>query len=94
MVWGGGNLHGLYNREPPLPDFEKFMKMAIKKGIVPAWWDEAVHNGEINDFAMTDDWANINYAVEKSDIVEKYDGFAPMRLRMLAEEIYGTHCVG
>lgn len=51
-------------------------------------------NTAIEDTAMTDDWANINYAVEKSDIIEHYDGGTPMLLRMLAEKAYGTSLSG
>lgn len=39
--------------------------------------------------ATTDEWANINYAVEQSDIVEHYDIFTPDILRRIANKVYG-----
>ena len=37
-----------------------------------------------------DDWSNLGHALEKSDIIERYDNQrAPMMLRMLGEKIYG-----
>lgn len=35
-------------------------------------------------------WSDLHCAVEKGDIVEHYgDGMMPMKLRLLAEKIYG-----
>ena len=78
----------LYAKEPPLPDFQVFMKMAAKNKMLPSWWSEE-DNRKIEELALTDKWANINSVVEKSDIIEHYDSTYPMMLRMIAEHVTG-----
>ncbi|KAI1924015.1 hypothetical protein LOZ52_002605 [Ophidiomyces ophidiicola] len=62
----------------------------MRCGVLPSWWspntrkacERLAKNPEGNHF--------IGYAVEKPDIQEKYgDSLMPMKLRMVAEKIYG-----
>lgn len=61
-----------------------------KVGILPMWWDNE-KRGECEDVAMDEEgWLAITSAVEKHDIQEWYgDSLRPMKLRMLAEIVYG-----
>ena len=77
----------LYASEPPLPDFQEFMRLAAKHKVLPTWWEPA-DNVAIEKIAMTDEWANINHAVEKSDIQEQFDSTTPLMLRIIAENVY------
>ena len=77
----------LYASEPPLPDFQEFMRLAAKHKVLPTWWGPA-DNVAIEKIAMTDEWANINHAVEKSDIQEQFDSTTPLMLRIIAENVY------
>ncbi|CZT41962.1 uncharacterized protein RSE6_01787 [Rhynchosporium secalis] len=74
----------------PLPHFRKFLDKAEKKeGILPEWWDMQKRT-MCEKEAVFGTWANINHAVEKSDIVQHYKNpMAPMTLRALGEKIYG-----
>ncbi|KAK0104795.1 hypothetical protein ONS95_005063 [Cadophora gregata] len=87
----GGDAGGLYGGEDPLPDFKEFLNKAEKKeGILPKWWNKDKRK-ECEKVATRDGWANINHAVEKSDIIEHYKNpMMPMKLRVLGEKIYGT----
>lgn len=87
-VWGGGNLHGLYAREEPLPDFKKYLNKAKQAKVLPSWWQPA-NDKELIEMALSDDWANINYAVEKSDITEHYGYGEHVILRYIASLICG-----
>ena len=78
----------LYAKEPPLPDFQEFVKMAAKNKMLPSWWSKE-DNRKMEEMALTDKWANINSTVEKSDIIEQYDSTYPMMLRMIAEHVTG-----
>ena len=40
-------------------------------------------------------WSHLNGAVEKQDIIDEYgDNLMPMKLRLLAEQIYGRKIKG
>ena len=86
----GGNLRGLYNQQDPRPDFHRFLLKVEKKGILPAEWDmekrkecEQLAGSRSNDDGL-------HFAIEKHDVQETYrDLFMPMKLRMLAETVYG-----
>ncbi|KAG6549217.1 hypothetical protein Mapa_009203 [Marchantia paleacea] len=81
--YGGGN---------PLPGFKHYMKQAKKKKILPSWWTSE-DDRKINVTSMSHEWANLNYAVEKSDIEDHYfplnKPFEHVTLRLLAEQITG-----
>lgn len=86
-----GDTRGLYNEDDPLPDFQDFLDQAeAKGGILPSWWSGAKRE-ECEAIAVdTEEWSDLYAAVEKHDIVEHYgDRFMPMKLRVLAEKIYG-----
>jgi hypothetical protein len=85
----GGHNHGIYGNDPPLPVFHDFLTRAKAAGILPQWWNEEKEK-ECERVAMEDEHFNINFAVEKSDIQEhNKDPMMPMRLRMVAEDVYG-----
>ncbi|KAL1849030.1 hypothetical protein Plec18170_007689 [Paecilomyces lecythidis] len=97
-----GDVHGLYAMEDPFDDFEEFLDLAEEQmeeeqhagslkrpGILPKWWCEEKRI-VCEEKAMRDSWCSVTYAVEKSDIREHYkDITMPMKLRMLAETVYG-----
>lgn len=87
-----GDTDGLYDDEPPLPDFQLFLNQAEACGdVLPSWWSQEKRRA-CESLALSDSWCNINNAVEKSDIMEHYgDRLMPMRLRMLAERATGKH---
>ena len=58
----------LYAEEPPLPDFQDFTKSAAENKCLPSWWVPAVDTPAIEHMAVTDDNANLKWAVEKQDI--------------------------
>jgi len=87
----GGNNFGIYGGDSPVPVFRKFLNLAEKRQrLLPSWWSKGKRK-ECERLAMGGDgWADINCAVEKSDIQEHYgDGMMPMKLRILGEKIYG-----
>lgn len=82
----------MYNGEDPTPDFRKFLKRAEKTGVLPKWWN-GQKRAEVLELAQDEDGQScIHHAVEKSDLIELYEGdsFMPMKLRQVAERIYGT----
>lgn len=89
-VWGGGNLHGLYNEEPIAPDFLVFCLLAVERGAVPSNWDWTA----FLEVAAT----LLPYAFEKQDAKEKWGGeniFSPFTtggrsLRHTAQTVYGS----
>jgi splicing suppressor protein 51 len=86
-----GNNHGLYAMEDPYPDFKSFLDLAESKtGILPKWWNEEKRKICERRALNRDGWSCIAFAVEKPDIQEHYDdSMMPMKLRMLAEMVYG-----
>ncbi|PVH70408.1 hypothetical protein DL98DRAFT_472722 [Cadophora sp. DSE1049] len=84
-----GDAGGLYGGEDPLPDFKRFLNQVEKReGVLPKWWSKEKRK-ECEKIAKNESWANINAAVEKSDIVEHYKNpMMPMTLRVLGENIY------
>ncbi|KAL9655465.1 hypothetical protein ABK040_011860 [Willaertia magna] len=82
-----GEIRGLYANEDPLEDFKDYIKLAKRNKIFPTWWTKE-NELELIKRSQPD----INYAVEKSDIVEKYQNTSPfehLELRALASLIYG-----
>lgn len=80
----------LYGGANPLPDFRRYLNLAEKRpGLLPPWWTNEKRNSCEKVAVDKSQWSDLNCAVEKSDIVEHYgDGMMPMKLRMLAEEVY------
>lgn len=59
-------------------------------GLLPPWWTKEKRSACEKLAVDKSQWSDLNCAVEKSDMVEHYgDGFMPMKLRMLAERVYG-----
>lgn len=86
-----GDAIGLYGGDDPLPSFKHFLKKAAKKPeLLPDWWKADVDVKSMTREATKGTESNIYGAVEKSDIVEMYDAWAPMKLRALGEQIYGS----
>lgn len=91
-----GDTRGLYNGDDPLDDFQQFLDMAEAKSVImPSWWSGGKRR-ECEETAMgTSQWSDLNAAVEKQDIIEYYgDPSMPMKLRLLAEKIYGKKIEG
>lgn len=92
-VFGVGiSSESLYgNSKCPLPHFQKYLDLAESRdGILPPWWTQKKRM-QCEELAVDESqWSDIKYAVEKSDIMEHYDDpLMPMKLRMVAELIYG-----
>ncbi|PQE16461.1 MYND domain protein [Rutstroemia sp. NJR-2017a WRK4] len=85
-----GNIRGIYDGEDPRPVFKEFLDFAESRDkILPRWWNNE-KRALCEKMAVEDNWYNINSVVEKSDIMEHYkDNMMPMKLRILAEKIYG-----
>lgn len=79
-----GSTDGLYG-------FQEFLEMAASvPGLLPPWWNEEKQEA-CETLGMDDEFSNLRYPVEKSDIIEHYgDREFPMQLRMLAEAVYGS----
>ena len=91
-----GDTRGLYNDDDPLADFQEFLDLAeTRSGILPSWWSDG-KRWECEEKAMdTEEWSDLHSAVEKHDIIEHYgDNTMPMKLRLLAEKIYGKKIEG
>ena len=91
-----GDPHGIYDDEDPLEDFRAFLDLAQKReGLLPPWWDGDKRE-ECERLAMDKrQWAFIGSAITKSDIMQHYgDNMMPMKIRFLAEKIYGRRVQG
>ena len=91
-----GDTRGLYNDDDPLAEFQEFLDLAeTRSGILPSWWSDRKRR-ECEEKAMdTEEWSDLHAAVEKHDIIEHYgDNTMPMKLRLLAEKIYGKKIEG
>lgn len=85
-----GYAGGLYANEDPLLPFRCFLNKAeTRDGILPAWWSKEKRRAGEKQAVEQREWSNIYRAVEQNDIVEHYDWFMPMMLRMLAKKVYG-----
>ena len=91
-----GDTRGLYNGDDPLEDFQEFLDMAeTRNGILPSWWSEGKRQECEHKAVDTEEWSDLSCAVEKHDIIEHYgDATMPMKLRLLAEKIYGKKIEG
>lgn len=94
------SLYGGAGASSALRHFRRFLNKAVRidakrhKKLLPQWWTkESVQ--ECADFARTDDFSNVGYAVEKHDIQEHYSQLdMPMQLRMFSEKLDGTLAAG
>ena len=59
--------------------------------MLPHWWSEKARRDCERQALNAKQFSCLRYAVEKHDIVEHYndDAIMPMKLRFLAEKIYG-----
>lgn len=91
-----GHTRGLYNDDDPLTDFQEFLDLAeTRSGVLPGWWSRAKRRRCEESAVGLQQWSDLEAAVEKQDIVEEYgDPTMPMKLRLLADEIYGTRVRG
>ncbi|KAK3361882.1 putative MYND domain protein [Lasiosphaeria ovina] len=71
--------------------FQRFLdKVASKRGLLPAWWNEEKKAECVRYGQGEDPWARLDSAVEKADVSDHYnDGRFPMQLRMFGEAVYG-----
>jgi len=82
-VWGGCNLHGLYEDSSPMHianDFIVFCVLAAKNGVIPILWDWS--------FFFEEASKKLNFAYEKSDAKDDWGMLGPMMLRMTADIVY------
>ena len=91
-----GDTRGLYNEDDPLADFQEFLDLAeTRSGILPSWWSDGKRRECEENATDREEWSDLNAAVEKHDIIEHYgDATMPMKLRLLAEKIYGKKIEG
>ena len=88
-TWGG-EYYGIYGGESPFGDFAEFLNNAQDKGVLPGWWSKPKRRACLKVAGDRSGDSCIWHAVEKSDIQDMYgDSFMPMRLRSLANQIYG-----
>ncbi|CAK4086710.1 unnamed protein product [Aphanomyces euteiches] len=84
----GGNLVGTYDEQSGGnacgPQFVKYYELAQSKGMFPQDWSKQDETS-----LMANAGKNIHFAVEKSDVTEKFGNTEPMLVRMIAEEILG-----
>jgi mitochondrial splicing suppressor protein 51 len=97
-----GEARGLYANRDPLADFRDFLDKAEAQmgkeglddnerlGILPSWWSKEKRT-ECEQRGMRQaNWSCLLDAIEKPDIQKHYnDELMPMKLRMLAETVYG-----
>jgi len=80
---------------PPLKNFRAYIRMAMKKNVLPSWFDDM--NGKnfdvVSEIAMTNEYYNISFAQEESDIFQHYSVLGRPNelnvLRKLAVKIKG-----
>ena len=91
-----GTTLGLYNLENPIVEFKKFLKRAEKNGkVLPKWWDQEAKKECVQLGMKKGGGSELAHAVEKGDVQEEYgDSLMPMKLRVLAEKVYGTSVMG
>lgn len=70
-----------------------------KQSILPRWWNAEkrayCEQRALNQTADQNTWSNLLRPAGKDDILERYqDQSMPMKLRMLAERVYGSDVMG
>ncbi|KAL8949554.1 MAG: hypothetical protein Q9222_004346 [Ikaeria aurantiellina] len=93
-----GEAGGIYGGEDPTEEFAEFLDLAeTRAGLLPGWWSPETRKAceAMGASGSKDGWANLSCAVEKHDIQEHYKSpTMPMRLRLLAEKVYGKRVQG
>ncbi|KAF8245033.1 hypothetical protein K440DRAFT_604316 [Wilcoxina mikolae CBS 423.85] len=91
-----GNLTGVYGGQDPVAGFQEFLDLAEKRGgLLPPWWSKAKRSECVKLGSGGAEWSDLKCAVEKHDVQEHYkDSMMPLKLRVMAEKIYGTHVMG
>jgi splicing suppressor protein 51 len=102
-----GDDHGLYVGGDPLEDFREFLDKAEaqmgkeqqgeakRSGILPRWWSQEKRTVCEQRAMRRDHWASLHYVIKKHDIQGHYmDDSMPMKLRILAETVYGFNVKG
>ena len=82
----------IYNHEKTSEKaFRKFLSEAKKvSGLLPSWWSEEKEKECIQFGLEKDGDFCLEHAVEKADVIKQWnDNLMPMKLRMLAEKVYG-----
>jgi splicing suppressor protein 51 len=84
-----GSTRGIYNQDPALPDFRRFLNKAEKRqGLLPGWWSNDKRRECEKLAKKRGAGAEIDGAVEASDVVERYgDPTILMFLRLFAERV-------
>ncbi|KAF8451738.1 hypothetical protein BDZ91DRAFT_750228 [Kalaharituber pfeilii] len=91
-----GEAMGLYAGENPVVGFREFLDLAEKnRKVLPKWWNKEARGECIKLGLKKGEWSELACAIEKPDVQEEYkDNLMPMKLRVLAEKIYGSHVMG
>jgi splicing suppressor protein 51 len=86
-----GKTIGLYADEDPLIGFREFLDRAEATGtVLPTWWNKEKRE-QCEKLGMDESqWSDLTCPLQKSDVQEHYgDDLMPMKLRVLAERVYG-----
>lgn len=87
-----GNLTGLYGGEDPVAGFNRYLDRAERcaTGVLPSWWSKEKRAECLALGMKRSGWSSLHCAVEKHDVQDEYqDTLMPMKVRVLAEMIYG-----
>jgi mitochondrial splicing suppressor protein 51 len=85
--------NSLYDGGDPAVGFREFLDKAKAHGMVlPSWWNDEKRDVCCAKGNEKTGWARLDKTVSKAGIQGHYqDNMAPMKLRLLAEEIIGTN---
>jgi mitochondrial splicing suppressor protein 51 len=83
------NVLGIYNQDPALLDFRRFLNKAeMRRRLLPLWWSKAKRRECEKLVKGLDVWMEIDCEVEKDDIVEHYgDASMSTFLWLLAKKV-------
>lgn len=88
-----GTLRGVYNTgEKPFADFRRFLDLAEKTEpcILPNWWNKETRRSCERVAKAFGGRCNVHRSVKRVEVEKHYkDGVMPVKLRMLAESVYG-----
>ncbi|KAF9113338.1 hypothetical protein BGX27_001788 [Mortierella sp. AM989] len=93
---GDADIDSVYGGAPDGTDgFLRFLRLVESRtGLLPRWWSQE-KAAECLNFGMTDDWASLASAIEKTDVVDHYqNALMPMQLRIFGEQVYGSGPAG
>jgi splicing suppressor protein 51 len=85
--------NSLYDGGDPAVGFREFLNKAkARGGVLPSWWTDEKADACVAKGGERDQWSTLQKTTSKAAIQEHYkDNMAPMKLRLLAEEIIGTN---